>query len=358
MSTEKTISFKVKLDYRSNHLEFEDLFKYLQFKLDANNVSMIYYKNKLLSDAIKIEFSDEEKKQISEGARVRFNLLNFEEKDEKKVDLDVNYFLDISNIEKSKIAKQELEKFKNEINSSVGIYRLELNGKTYVGQSTDLRRRLTQHIESLIYGTHTNRELQNAWEIENLEIKFEILEYENLNQKGIQLQDWLASRERFHISHDRTLLKNINVLDGEVVVTKSALNEYKKIRSDALSHVKEIRKTNKVINKQEIEDERSKRDALNLTLISVETKLTEIRNSKGFVLRFFSAIGVIKAKGKEKDLIIERNAIKKSHDMHAANLTKLRETERLLRKRRLTDDEMKTLKAMGYEYRSEYHDKL
>ena len=158
--------------------------------------------------------SDEEKKQISEGARVRFNLLNFEEKDEKKVDVDVNYFLDISNIEKSKIAKQELEKFKNEINSSVGIYRLELNGKTYVGQSTDLRRRLTQHIESLIYGTHTNRELQNAWEIENLEIKFEILEYENLNQKGIQLQDWLASRERFHISHDRTLLKNINVLDG------------------------------------------------------------------------------------------------------------------------------------------------
>ena len=39
--------------------------KYLQFKLDDNHISTIYYKNNLLSDAIKIEFSDEEKKQMA-----------------------------------------------------------------------------------------------------------------------------------------------------------------------------------------------------------------------------------------------------------------------------------------------------
>ena len=359
MSSAITIKVNVDLDYRFNYIDYEDLGGELIFEKSDFNLYAINYKRKLLTNPIDIPFGIVEKQLLNDGARVNFQVISYDENESaQKVELVLQVSIDASNIEKTNNAKTILEAFKGTIISSVGIYRIKLNGKTYVGQSTDLKRRLSKHLEHLSLGTHGNRNLQSLWEEKVLEINFEILEYEKLKIAGIKLQDWLASREKIYIELDRKSEKNVNILDGEVVVTKNALNEYKKLQSDAIAHVKDARKENKVKNKHAIEQAKVERDSLREGLKLIDGKLDNIKKSKSTVGRLFSAIGVVKPEGDEAVLINKRKEIQLRYDAHTAYFSKLRETERLLRKRRLSEDELKTMKSLGYEYRSEYSEKL
>lgn len=48
----------------------------------------------------------------------------------------------------------------------IGIYRIlnNVNGKVYIGQSTNIKRRWKDHINELRRGTHLNNRLQDAWD--------------------------------------------------------------------------------------------------------------------------------------------------------------------------------------------------
>lgn len=359
MSSVINIKVNVDLDYRFNHIDYEDLGSELVFENSNSNLYTISYKRRLITKPLEIPFSFDDKNLLSAGARVNFKVVSYNENESaEKVELDLQVSIDTLNIEKTENAKTILEKFKETISSSVGIYRIKLNGYTYVGQSTDLRRRLSKHVEQLSLGAHVNRDLQGLWEDKVLEINFQIIEYEKRNKEGIKLQDWLASREKLYIGFDRRSGKNLNILDGEVVVTKNALDEYKKLRSDAIAHVLDARKVNKEKNKHEIEQAIVERDSLRESLRSIDRKLEGIKDSKSTVGRLFSAIGVVKPEHEEEMLIKQRKEIQFRYDAHTAYFSKLRETERLLRKRKLSDEEMKTMKSLGYEYRSEYDERL
>ena len=47
----------------------------------------------------------------------------------------------------------------------IGIYKITniINGKCYIGQSTDLAQRIRKHIKTLLKGTNRNEHLQNAY---------------------------------------------------------------------------------------------------------------------------------------------------------------------------------------------------
>ena len=202
MKTSHLIKLTVKLDYRFKNIEYEELGHYLTFHIDRNNLFSITFKNKFLASPFIIDFSESEIRQIKDGARVSFEVENFKEDlNVEHVELDLSIYIDDVNIEKAIKGRQELENFKKSITSAVGIYRLTINGSSYIGQSINLSRRLTNHIDQLISGTHSNTKLQFAWDKYPLDIIFEILEYENLNQQGIQLQDWLAFKERSYTVH-------------------------------------------------------------------------------------------------------------------------------------------------------------
>jgi hypothetical protein len=72
----------------------------------------------------------------------------------------------------------------------------------------------------------------------------------------------------------------------------------------------------------------------------------------------FSAVGIVKAVGEEELLLNELVEMKKIYELHSNNLSILRETQRLLRKKRFSDLEIKTMESMGYKYRREYEEKL
>lgn len=80
-----------------------------------------------------------------------------------------------------------------------GIYRIVnvVNGKLYVGSSTDVKYRLWRHRHELLLNKHENRYLQNAWnKYGELSFIFEILFYckkEKLLQREQEMIDYYQS---------------------------------------------------------------------------------------------------------------------------------------------------------------------
>jgi hypothetical protein len=358
-NTAHLLNLKVKVDYRFRGIDYSELGDYLIFQFESNKFHKIIFNNRLLCDPIQIKFNQHEDKLISEGARVAFEVDDyFEDDDEEYVDLKLSVLIKNSNIEKINISIKSYNLFKQTIQSNIGIYKIIINNKTYIGQSTDLKQRFSKHLEQLALGLHSNRGLQRAWEEDKLDINFEILEYASLDLKGIQLQDWLASKEQLYIKTDRNTSSNVNILDGEIIVTSQSLKEYAKKRTEAISYIKENRKVNKLSNKLAIENEESKRNDLRVLISNLEKRIDLIKQSKSPFLRMFSAVGIVKAVGEEELLLNELVEMKKIYELHSNNLSILRETQRLLRKKRFSDLEIKTMESMGYKYRREYEEKL
>jgi group I intron endonuclease len=77
-----------------------------------------------------------------------------------------------------------------------GVYRIVnvVNGKLYVGSSTDVKYRLWRHQHELLCNKHENRYLQNAWnKYGELSFSFEILFYCK--------REWLLQREQEMIDY-------------------------------------------------------------------------------------------------------------------------------------------------------------
>lgn len=66
------------------------------------------------------------------------------------------------------------------IGANSGIYAITniINGKTYIGSTTNFKRRWYEHINELRYGTHCNPYLQSSWNKHGEKMfKFDVLEY-------------------------------------------------------------------------------------------------------------------------------------------------------------------------------------
>ena len=75
-----------------------------------------------------------------------------------------------------------------------GIYQIKntVNGKIYVGSTTNMRRRWTDHRSKLFRGKHGNSHLQSAWnKYGSASIMFEVLELCNKELLTVREQCWI-----------------------------------------------------------------------------------------------------------------------------------------------------------------------
>ncbi len=88
-----------------------------------------------------------------------------------------------------------------------GIYKIEnlVNGKIYIGSSSDLKNRWRQHLQSLVKGNHYNAYLQRSWNKYGMEnFKFAIIEICELKSLIEREQNYIdlfdACRNGYNIS--------------------------------------------------------------------------------------------------------------------------------------------------------------
>lgn len=113
--------------------------------------------------------------------------------------------------------------------NSPGIYIISCGKITYIGQSNKISERLRAHWKSLSSGSHPNKHLQRCWD-ENGADNFdaEIVEIPNDDISfGLQMQRWLAERERHWIDYYKKNSINVNILEAEIVETKRAIADLK-----------------------------------------------------------------------------------------------------------------------------------
>lgn len=75
-----------------------------------------------------------------------------------------------------------------------GIYKIEnlINGKVYIGQAINIKHRWKGHKKELIYNTHCNKHLQNAWnKYKEENFKFEVIEECEENKLTEREQYWI-----------------------------------------------------------------------------------------------------------------------------------------------------------------------
>ena len=153
-------------------------------------------------------------------------------------------------------------------NGLVGIYAIECeeNKLTYVGQSSNVKRRFEEHITNLSIGFHHNKDLQITWiNYRNSIFNFKLIEEFPGNYQGtIEDRKWLESSEVKWIEHYNKLGYCLNRTKGEFVQTRKTIAEQEKINS-------EIKKAIDIKNK--IND-----DAIKVEKKLIKDKILELTN--------------------------------------------------------------------------------
>lgn len=116
------------------------------------------------------------------------------------------------------------------IEKQIGIYKISFknDAEVYIGQSNQLNDRLKAHWKELHSYSHANINLQKSWiNYGERNIKVSIIEVppDNINSE-IRLQKWLEERERYWIKAYKSKTTCMNITDGELVLTKKAINEF------------------------------------------------------------------------------------------------------------------------------------
>jgi group I intron endonuclease len=110
--------------------------------------------------------------------------------------------------EENILDRSEAKKNYKQAKRPMGVYRIRntLNGKSYVGFSTDLPARLSRHKAELKFGSHRNTELLSDWKLFGEScFEFEVLdelEYEEnskanpAEELGILTEIWIRKLEK------------------------------------------------------------------------------------------------------------------------------------------------------------------
>ncbi len=106
-----------------------------------------------------------------------------------------------------------------------GIYKIEdfETGAVYVGSSKNIKKRWSNHLAKLRTDKHSYTEFQDAWNIDNNRIKFEILEECNA--------DNLESMENYFIGY-------CSAIDGWTIINKRIIAKRAKPVADTSNMVK------------------------------------------------------------------------------------------------------------------------
>ncbi len=148
----------------------------------------------------------------------------------------------------------------------VGIYAIECedNKLTYVGQSSNIKRRFDEHLNNLSIGFHHNVDLQHTWiNNQNSIFNFKLIEeFPTKYQGNIEDRKWLELSEVKWIAHYNKLELCLNRTKGEFVDTRKTLIEQEKINL-------EIKRVNDLKNK--IND-----DAIKATKRIIKDKILEL----------------------------------------------------------------------------------
>lgn len=187
---------------------------------------------------------------------------------------EINSIIDCSILEKNGRNLQvevTLEpKLTNNLNVTadklIGIYAIECeeNKLTYVGQSSNIKKRFAEHFNDLSIGFHHNVDLQDTW-IENQDstFNFKLLEeFPNIYTGTIKDREWLETSEKKWIEHYNKLELCLNRTKGEFIETTKTLIEKEKINS-------EIKRVNDLKNK--VND-----DAIKATKKIIKNKILEL----------------------------------------------------------------------------------
>lgn len=89
-----------------------------------------------------------------------------------------------------------------------GIYGIEnkINGKWYIGQSVNIKKRWNEHIANLTKGSHRNVHLQSAWKKYGADaFSFHILELCDRERLNIREVCWVKEKNSFENGYNNTL---------------------------------------------------------------------------------------------------------------------------------------------------------
>ena len=130
-----------------------------------------------------------------------------------------------------------IEKLKDlKLKGRSGIYKLNINGRFYIGSAVDLEKRLREHLYSLTKNNHTNIHVQRAFNKYG-EINFNILEFEAIGK--------LINREQYYIDVLKPTL-NISLTAGSQLGFKHSEETKTKMSKTRLGKKhSEERKTNR-----------------------------------------------------------------------------------------------------------------
>jgi len=225
----------------------------------------------------------------------------------------------------------------------VGIYAIECadTKETYISQSSNIKKRFSEHINDLSIGFHHNADLQDAWIInKNSIFIFKLIDVYPSNYQGtIEDRKWLELNERKWIEHYNNLGLCLNRTKGEFVDTRRTLLE-KEIINQEIKKVSQINddkiKASKKIIKNKILELEKIIEIENERLKPLRNKIKGLKNWITENTKFFSFLESIAIK---KDKALKNQEI--------SNLNKLLDTESAKLREAYTQ-----IKQLNSEYRS------
>lgn len=161
-----------------------------------------------------------------------------------------------------------------------GIYKITANQtqQVYVGQSINIRERISSHWDALQFNSHSNKNLQSLWnELGNTSFSASIVEsVPNNITSDLEKQRWLGEREIYWIQQSRSTGKCLNITDGEIVPTKRALEEYELEQTKkAKEHDEKIRTIKEALN-IEINDAKQTYESAEKEFRALQTRVNEL----------------------------------------------------------------------------------
>lgn len=124
-----------------------------------------------------------------------------------------------------------------------GIYRINFAiddvKLSYIGQSSNITKRIQSHLKELKNQTHHNKRLQNGWLRNPNSFEIEVLYKSTDNSSALNKQIELFEKELYYIELESGT--EVNSIDGDLVFTKESIDEFDAMTKEFKKVVKQIR---------------------------------------------------------------------------------------------------------------------
>ena len=163
------------------------------------------------------------------------------------------------------------------MNKQCGIYEIfnMVNGKSYIGQSTNITQRLSRHKSELRHNKHQNLHLQNAWNKHGEHsFLFNILEYCNIDELDdieryyINIWNLTNSQYGYNVESGGNLNKTLSEK------TRKKISESKKGKTHSLETRKKMSENNARYWEGKKRSKRTKK--------KISESMSEVHNTTGF----------------------------------------------------------------------------